>query len=76
MLPENKMLFCGTTDKCRLNAARDISVSGVPSMRTHPCVGSKSPMIRFITVLLPEPDEPTNAIHSPAFTCKSRFFIE
>src|SRR4030095_3131185 len=49
-------------------------LSATPSTLTSPAVGVSSPPSRCSSVLLPEPDAPTIAMRSPAFTARSTPF--
>ena len=68
IVPVNSTLFCGTTARCFLYEWRFIFVISCPSTVTVPELGKINPRTRFMSVDLPEPDSPTIAIVSPAFT--------
>ena len=65
MVPLNRLTVWGT----RISFSR--SWAGVrervsrPSSRIRPPAGSKKPMSRLATVLLPQPDRPTKAVVLP-----------
>jgi hypothetical protein len=68
--PANRLSSCITTPIIARQASAPSRSSGSPLTRIVPSVGCNSPASSFRSVVLPQPDGPAIASHSPGATRK------
>src|SRR6266581_2458330 len=74
MVPSNRKLSCMTTPRYERKSRRRKVCKSLPSTLILPESGWLKFIARLISVLLPEPLEPTSAVVEPAGALKETFF--